>query len=87
MKTSLRGLGLLRTTLQEALPSDSLLPVLVFLHGGGFSGGSGDALFYGPEYLMEKGVLLVTLNYRLGPIGASAPCPAASPRLALFPPS
>uniref|UniRef100_A0A182V9E8 Carboxylic ester hydrolase n=1 Tax=Anopheles merus TaxID=30066 RepID=A0A182V9E8_ANOME len=45
------------------------LPVMVFLHGGGFACGSGSSLFYSPEYFLEWGVLVVTVNYRLGPFG------------------
>lgn len=41
------------------------LPVMVFIHGGGFMEGSGSALLYGPDYLVSKGIVLVTLNYRL----------------------
>lgn len=46
-------------------PSDSPLPVMVFIHGGGFVEGSGTPLMYGPNYLVPKGVILVTFNYRL----------------------
>uniref|UniRef100_A0A182NJS3 carboxylesterase n=1 Tax=Anopheles dirus TaxID=7168 RepID=A0A182NJS3_9DIPT len=45
------------------------LPVMVFLHGGGFACGSGSSLFYNPEYFLQRGVLVVTINYRLGPFG------------------
>ncbi|KAL4711245.1 hypothetical protein ACJJTC_019086, partial [Scirpophaga incertulas] len=45
------------------------LPVMVFLHGGGFQCGSGSAALYGGDYLVEKDVVLVTLNYRLGALG------------------
>ncbi|XP_011705444.1 PREDICTED: juvenile hormone esterase-like, partial [Wasmannia auropunctata] len=31
--------------------------------------GSGDKLFYGPDYIVPKNVVLVTLNYRLGVLG------------------
>lgn len=41
------------------------LPVMVFIHGGGFFEGSGNPAIYGPEYLVTKGVILVTVNYRL----------------------
>nr|QEE13681.1 carboxylesterase [Mythimna separata] len=41
------------------------LPVMVFIHGGGFREGSGSALLYGPDYLVSQGVVLVTMNYRL----------------------
>ncbi|KPJ19673.1 Esterase FE4 [Papilio machaon] len=45
------------------------LPVMVFIHGGGFSFGSGNTSLYGPDYLVEKDVVVVTINYRLGPLG------------------
>lgn len=48
-----------------AFPSDSILPVMVFIHGGGFTEGAGFPLLYGPDYLVTKGVILVTFNYRL----------------------
>lgn len=45
------------------------LPVMVFIHGGGFvSGSSGSALYTG-EHLAHEGVVVVTLNYRLGSFG------------------
>lgn len=44
-------------------------PVMVWIHGGAFIGGAGtDPLFAGDE-LIKKGVVLVTLNYRLGIFG------------------
>lgn len=45
------------------------MAVIVFIHGGGFAMGSGNALFYGPDFLLEQNVILVTLNYRLGVFG------------------
>lgn len=42
-------------------------PVIVFIHGGAFE--SGSAIEHGPEYLMERDVVLVTVNYRLGVFG------------------
>ncbi|XP_045450639.1 juvenile hormone esterase-like [Melitaea cinxia] len=48
----------------------SLLPVMVFYHGGGFIFGSGtDDAVHGPDYLIEKDVVIVSLNYRLGVLG------------------
>lgn len=41
------------------------LPILVFIHGGGFQIGSGDSDLHGPEYLVSKGVIVITFNYRL----------------------
>uniref|UniRef100_A0A1L8D6R0 Carboxyl/cholinesterase-020a n=1 Tax=Plutella xylostella TaxID=51655 RepID=A0A1L8D6R0_PLUXY len=46
-----------------------LVPIFVFIHGGGFSFGSGDSDVHGPEYLITKGIMVVTFNYRLGPLG------------------
>ncbi|XP_026486963.2 juvenile hormone esterase-like [Vanessa tameamea] len=46
------------------------LPVMVFIHGGGFMFGNGtDDAVHGPDYLIEKDVVIVTLNYRLGVLG------------------
>jgi para-nitrobenzyl esterase len=44
------------------------LPVMVFIHGGGFNTGSGNLYMQDPV-LAEHGVVLVTLNYRLGMLG------------------
>ncbi|XP_028177931.1 uncharacterized protein LOC114365532 isoform X2 [Ostrinia furnacalis] len=49
--------------------SSNLLPVMFWIHGGAFSYGSGDADVHGPEYLMTKDVILVTINYRLHVFG------------------
>ncbi|CRL03418.1 CLUMA_CG016445, isoform A [Clunio marinus] len=45
------------------------LPVMIWIHGGSFVYGSGDTIDYGPKYLMEEGVIVVTINYRLGALG------------------
>nr|QLI62121.1 carboxylesterase 9 [Streltzoviella insularis] len=45
------------------------LPVMVFIHGGGFYWGSDTDLIYNPKYLIEKKVIVVTVNYRLGAFG------------------
>ncbi len=42
------------------------LPVMVWIHGGGFTGGSGNTSGDG---FARQGVVLVTLNYRLGRLG------------------
>uniref|UniRef100_A0A2M3Z455 Carboxylic ester hydrolase n=1 Tax=Anopheles braziliensis TaxID=58242 RepID=A0A2M3Z455_9DIPT len=44
-------------------------PVMVFIHGGGFMNGTGSSIFYNPEYFVQEDVVMVTINYRLGPIG------------------
>ncbi|XP_026738628.1 venom carboxylesterase-6-like [Trichoplusia ni] len=43
------------------------LPVLVFIHGGAFMYGEGS--FYDPSHIMDTDMVVVTLNYRLGPLG------------------
>ncbi|PSN50220.1 Esterase FE4 [Blattella germanica] len=43
--------------------------VMVFIHGGAFAGGSGSAVIYGPDHLMMEGIVLVSINYRLGFLG------------------
>lgn len=45
------------------------LPVLVYIHGGAFTGGSGEVAVYKGESLAKKGLVVVTLNYRLGALG------------------
>ena len=45
------------------------LPVMVWFHGGGFVTGSSDSRLYGPGYLLDRDVILVTANYRLGVLG------------------
>lgn len=48
-------------------------PVLVFVHGGGFVGGSGSSPTYeGRALSAAQDVVVVTLNYRLGPLGFMA---------------
>ncbi|XP_038219763.1 esterase FE4-like [Zerene cesonia] len=45
------------------------LPVMVYIHGGGFVCGRGNSEQYGPEFLIKHNVILVTINYRLGILG------------------
>lgn len=45
----------------------SLLPVLFWIHGGAFIHGSANV--FGGKYLMNNDVILVAINYRLGPLG------------------
>ena len=48
----------------------SPLPVLVYLHGGSLTRGSGGTYFHGPEILLDsRDIVMVTINYRLGPLG------------------
>uniref|UniRef100_A0A182QUJ4 Carboxylic ester hydrolase n=1 Tax=Anopheles farauti TaxID=69004 RepID=A0A182QUJ4_9DIPT len=45
------------------------LPVMVWIHGGGFYTGTGDSALYDPKYLVQQGAVVVCINYRLGPLG------------------
>ena len=45
------------------------LPVLVYIHGGGFTGGCGHEKHFDGPVWPARGVIGVTLNYRLGPLG------------------
>lgn len=45
------------------------LPVMVWIHGGGFNFGASSQAEYHGANLARKGVVVVTLNYRLGPLG------------------
>ena len=44
-------------------------PVMVWIHGGGFFAGFGGEERHNGSVLARKGVVLVTVNYRLGPLG------------------
>ena len=47
----------------------SPLPVMVWVHGGAFVQGSGSQSFYEASELAREGAVVITLNYRLGPLG------------------
>lgn len=48
---------------------DEKLPVMVWIHGGSHQTGSGAMSLYNSNALVENGTVLVTINYRLGPLG------------------
>ncbi|CAH2106885.1 unnamed protein product [Euphydryas editha] len=52
-----------------ALPKAKPHAVMVYIHGGSFIVGNGGKLIYGPGFLVRKDVIVVTFNYRLGPLG------------------
>jgi para-nitrobenzyl esterase len=54
------------TSLGTAAPSR---PVMVWIHGGGFFAGFGGEERHNGARLAQKGAVVVTLNYRLGPFG------------------
>src|SRR5262245_20728296 len=47
-------------------------PVMVFLHGAGLTSATGNSLTYNNTALPRKGVVVVTVNSRLGPLGYMA---------------
>ncbi|MFP6638981.1 MAG: carboxylesterase family protein, partial [Myxococcota bacterium] len=54
----------------DRVPSgDDRLPVMVWIHGGGNTIGQADAFYDGALLAMRHRVLVVSLNYRLGPFG------------------
>ncbi len=63
-----------------AKPGDKL-PVILYFHGGGYTGNSGARPFYNGQTLASKGVIHVTMNFRLGPFAefASPELTAESP--------
>ena len=44
-------------------------PVMVWFHGGGHSSGTGSATIFDGTAMAKKGAVMVTANYRLGPLG------------------
>lgn len=48
---------------------NSKLPVMVWIHGGGFTGGSGSGPGSAGDAFAKQGVILATINYRLGRLG------------------
>jgi para-nitrobenzyl esterase len=48
------------------------IPVLVWIYGGGFNGGSTSEITYSGEQLAKKGVVLVSMAYRVGQLGFMA---------------
>ena len=52
-----------------AKSSSERRPVIVWIHGGAFTSGSGSVPLYNGEALAKKGVVFVTINYRVGLFG------------------
>ena len=50
-------------------PSKAKLPVMFWIHGGGYAGGGSSEPRHNGDFLPLKGVVLVTINYRLGVFG------------------
>jgi para-nitrobenzyl esterase len=52
-----------------AKSSQERLPVIVWIYGGGYINGSASMPLYWGDRLAHKGVIVVTIAYRLGPLG------------------
>jgi para-nitrobenzyl esterase len=52
-----------------AKPAGGKLPVLVWIHGGGYVNGAASQPLYDGESLARRGAVVVSMNYRLGPFG------------------
>lgn len=61
----------LRIATPENAEPGSKFPVMVFIHGGGFQGGSANSAYYnsGSYITARNDVIVVTINYRLGAFG------------------
>ena len=55
-----------------AKSADDKIPVFVWIYGGGFNGGSTSEPTYSGEKLAKKGVVLVSIAYRVGQLGFMA---------------
>lgn len=52
-----------------SLSGDEKFPVMMWIHGGGFIAGYGHEMEFDGEAFCKRGVILVTINYRLGILG------------------
>jgi len=53
----------------NAKPAQQRVPVIVWIYGGGYNNGSASMPLYWGDQLARKGVIVVTIAYRLGPLG------------------
>ena len=61
-----RGADYLTVNIWAPPPDGPARPVMVFVHGGGFVAGSNRAPLYDGTAFARDGVVLITVNYRLG---------------------
>ena len=60
----------LSVTMPKTTDAEAGLPVLVWIHGGAYVAGAGDAEIYDPHTLAaEQGIIVVSVTYRLGVLG------------------
>ena len=68
-ETIIPGDGCLNLNVWTPELGDARLPVMVWIHGGGFANGSGASPIYAGDHFARDGVVCVTINYRLGADG------------------
>ena len=68
-KTSSENCLFLNVWTPAGIKKDAKLPVMVWIHGGAFVFGSGAFPDFSGEQFTGKGVILVSINYRLGRLG------------------
>lgn len=60
----------LSITRPAEIPADTRLPVMVWIHGGGYISGTGDSPGFNPSAMVtENNVIVVNVSYRLGIFG------------------
>ncbi|CAD6234155.1 GSCOCT00007599001.2-RA-CDS [Cotesia congregata] len=58
---------------------ENLLPTMVYIHGGAFQRGDAKPESLGPNYLLDKDIVLITVQYRLGVTGFLSTGDASAP--------
>ncbi|KAH8250013.1 hypothetical protein KR026_003605, partial [Drosophila bipectinata] len=53
----------------KKLISEKPLPIMVYIHGGGYKGGDSSRRAWGPDYFMKEDVIYISIGHRLGPLG------------------
>ncbi|XP_043248312.1 juvenile hormone esterase-like [Colletes gigas] len=57
------------TPLTKFTGKTKLKPVMVWIYGGGYISGGNRQTMYGPDWFIEDDIVMVAMNYRLGPMG------------------
>ncbi|XP_018568321.1 juvenile hormone esterase-like [Anoplophora glabripennis] len=57
------------TPLTPGDTSQTPLPVLIWIYGGGFGSGAGAIQIYNPGFFIDQSIVVVTINYRIGVLG------------------
>ncbi|KAH8374612.1 hypothetical protein KR200_002011, partial [Drosophila serrata] len=53
----------------KTFKSEKPLPLMVYIHGGGYKSGDSSRRAWGPDYFMKEDVIFVSIGHRLGPLG------------------